>query len=184
MKSGAPSKLTYDDFVGFPDDGKRHELIDGVHYVTPSPWTRHQQLVVELLCSLYPYLRDERRGEALSYVDVVLSNHDIVCPDVLVILAEQADIVTPLNLRGAPAIIVEIMSDVTRERDETLKRALYERAGVREYWTVDPDEDVVVVHRFEASDPETVTLRRGSAQLLTSPLLPGWARPVDDLLAR
>jgi Uma2 family endonuclease len=178
-------KLTYDDFVHFPDDGLRHELIDGAHCVTPSPAIRHQRISRDLLVSLHTYLKESGLGEVLDApVDVVLSNHDIVAPDLLVILRDQQDVLTPQHVRGAPAIVVEILSPGTRKRDETLKRTLYERVGVREYWTIDPDNDVVLVQHFGSSHGQTMTLRRGAGQALTSPLLPGWTIAVDLLLAR
>lgn len=88
MRSAAPAadvRLTYDDFLLFPDDGKRHELIDGVHYVTPSPRLRHQALVGRLLGAIVGYLQ-ERPDVGLIFVsplDVVLSDRDVVVPDLL-----------------------------------------------------------------------------------------------------
>ena len=178
-------KLTYDDFVQFPDDGLRHELIDGEHYVTPAPSTRHQRIQGRLQGELYAYFKSRRGGEVFSArFDVVLSDHDVVEPDVVVILADQAGVLTPQHARGAPAIVIEILSPGTRRHDRTRKRALYEHAGVREYWIIDPDEDVVVVQRFGASSGDRVTLNRGAGQFLTSPLLAGWQFAVDELLAR
>lgn len=76
------SRLTYDDFVYFPDDGKRHEIIDGVHYVTPSPDVRHQAIVVRLVVEIATYLKHHPIGRVfVSPLDVVLSHHDIVEPD-------------------------------------------------------------------------------------------------------
>jgi Uma2 family endonuclease len=177
-------KLTYDDFVQFPDDGLRHELIDGKHYVTPSPATRHQRIVGRLFGELYGYLRSNGRGEAfVAPFDVVFSTHDVVEPDVLVILAGQEDILTPKNIQGAPAIVIEVLSPGTRRRDKTLKRQLYARAGVREYWMIDPDANVVTVGRFEDEGTETVVAEKGQRAELVSPLLPGWSIAVDELLA-
>jgi Uma2 family endonuclease len=146
--------------------------------------TRHQRISGELFFSLRGYLGAKANGTVFAApFDVVLSNHDVVEPDLLVILADQADILTAQHVQGAPAIMVEILSPGTRRRDETLKRALYERAGVREYWTIDPDENVVTVYRFGMSGVPTVTLNRGRGEVLTSPLLPEWKIAVDDLLA-
>ena len=89
-------KLTYDDFLKFPDDGKRHEIIDGEHYVTPSPNTRHQDLVVRLCLAVGNFLR-ENPGHGRVFVapfDVVFSFHDIVEPDLLLVAADQLDILT------------------------------------------------------------------------------------------
>jgi Uma2 family endonuclease len=144
MRPPAAHKLTYDDFLCFPDDGRRHELIDGEHFVTPSPFERPQRVSLDLTLALGNYLRTSRVGSLyVAPFDVVLSNHDIVEPDLLIILADQQDILTEKHVRGAPAIVVEILSPGTRTRDETLKRDLYARAGVREYWMVDPDARAV-----------------------------------------
>ncbi len=131
---GAGARLTYQDFLSFPDDGQRHELIDGEHYVTPSPATKHQRISRELLVALDLYLHQSGLGEVFyAPFDVVLSNYDVVEPDLLVVLDHQRDIVTEQHVRGAPAIVVEILSPGTRRRDQTIKRDLYARVGVREY---------------------------------------------------
>jgi Uma2 family endonuclease len=70
--------------------------------------------------------------------DVVFSFHDVVEPDLVFVAPGQLDILTDKNIQGAPALVVEILSSSTRRRDEQLKRRLYERTGVREYWLVNP----------------------------------------------
>jgi Uma2 family endonuclease len=179
-------KLTYDDFVNFPDDGLRHELIDGVHYVTPSPIAKHQRVSVRLSGDLYAYLKVNPIGEVFhAPFDVVISHVDVVEPDLLVVLADQSDIVTVKHVRGTPAIVAEILSPGTRRVDETVKRGLYERSGVREYWVVDPERDTVTVHRRSADGTLTAApeLTRGGSDVLTSPLLPGWSMPIATLFA-
>jgi Uma2 family endonuclease len=184
------TKLTCDDFLGFPgfeDDGQRHELIDGEHVVAPSPTTVHQRLVAELHLALVDVVHASGVGEVfLGPYDVVLSNHDVLEPDLLVVLADQADIVTDRHVRGAPGLVVEILSPGTRQRDETLKRAVYARSGVREYWMVDPDAQTVVVCRATpAGTLDTVaTLSAARSETLTSPMLPGFAIAVGELFAR
>jgi Uma2 family endonuclease len=140
-------RLTYDDFVQFPDDGLRHEIIDGEHHATPSPNLRHQDLVGRLFLSLGAFLEDrpERGRVFLSPFDVVFSFYDVIEPDLVFVAPEQLDILTDKNIQGAPALVVEILSPSTRKRDEQLKRRLYERTGVREYWLVNPDRGTVVV---------------------------------------
>jgi Uma2 family endonuclease len=144
-------KLTYDDFVQFPDDGQRHELIDGEHYVTPSPNLKHQQILGNLHLEIGGWLRQHPIGRAfLSPFDVVFTRFDVVEPDLLYISnARAAQILTAANVQGPPELVVEIGSPSTRKRDETIKRRLYERAGVSEYWVVDPEVDVVRVYRRE-----------------------------------
>ena len=180
-----PARLTYDDFVLFPDDGLRHELIDGEHYVTPSPNTRHQRLVGRLHAAFILYLRDHpEAGEAfLAPFDVVFTQFDVVEPDLLFIGAEQSEIVTEKHVRGAPAIVIEILSAGTRKVDEQIKYRLFQRAGVREYWLVDPELDVVTIYQRAADGtlPRAAELTAASGATLTTPLLPGLAVPLADL---
>ena len=140
-------KLTYDVFLLFPDDGKRHELIDGEHYVTASPNTKHQVVSGNLHWLLRTYLEPHPIGKIYyAPFDVLFSKFDVVEPDLLYISNERgAEILTAQHVKGSPELIVEIGSPSTRQRDETIKRRLYERAGVSEYWVVDPDLDVVRV---------------------------------------
>jgi Uma2 family endonuclease len=168
-------KLTYDDFVLFPDDGKRHELIDGEHYVTAAPNIRHQQILLELAFLIRRWLEHNPVGRVfIAPLDIVLSTFDVVEPDLLYLSHERAaDVLTAQHLRGAPELVVEIGSSSTRQRDETIKRHLYERAGVSEYWFVDPELDVVRVYRRDSDRfARPLELSREAGDTLTTPLLP------------
>src|SRR3989454_2236729 len=185
MKPASPGmKLTYDDFLLFPDDGKRHELIDGEHYVTPSPNTRHQRISGNLYWLLRSYLEQHPIGQ-LFYApyDVVFSDFDIVEPDLLYLSnARGAEVLTPLHAKGVPELVGEIASKSTRKRDETIKRRLYERVGVSEYWVVDPAIDVIRIYRREGEPfGRPVELSRESDDVLTTPLLPGLQLPLRGI---
>ena len=133
-------KLTSDDFLLFPEDGKRHELIDGEHYVSASPATKHQRIAGNLYWLIRSHLEVHAVGTVmLSPFDVVLSFFDVVVPDLLYFTSARfKKIVGEKNAQGAPELVVKIGSPSTRDRDETIKRRLYERCGVSEYWVVDP----------------------------------------------
>ena len=127
-------KLTYDDFVRFPEDGMRHEIIDGEHYVAPAPNMGHQQVVGQLHGLIWTYLRTRPIGELfVAPFDVVFSNVDVVEPDLLYVSKGRASILTQANVQGTPDLVVEVRSPSTGRRDETIKLALYQRAGVSEY---------------------------------------------------
>ena len=179
------TRYTYDDFVLFPDDGKRHEIIDGEHYVTPSPNLRHQDLVQRLLVELVLYLRTNPGAGRVfvSPLDVVLSHWDVVEPDLLFVAADQAPIMTEKNIQGPPALVVEVLSKSTRKRDAQIKRRLFERTGVREYWLVDPELDTVQVFRPlpEGKLARVVELTAEDGDPLTTPLLPGCAIDLREL---
>ncbi len=177
-------RLTYEDFLLFPDDGKRHELIDGEHYMTAAPNLRHQKLLGRLYLAIADYLRAHPGiGEVyFAPLDVVFSNWDIVEPDLLFVAADQREILTEKNVVGAPALVVEILSPSTRSRDRQLKHRLFEKSGVREYWMIDPDCDTVTVVRRGDGGGFTVREEIGAAAgALTTPLLPGWVLPLGPL---
>jgi len=178
-------KLTYDDFVLFPDDGKRHELIDGEHYVTPSPNLKHQAISRNLLTSIGSYLRNHPVGRIYAApLDVVFSHFDVVEPDLLFVAETRREVLTAANVQGSPDLVVEIGSPSTRRRDEKLKHQLYERFGVSEYWVVDPDIDVVRVFRLvDGKYLRADESSRDHGDVLTTPLVPGLDLPLSDLFA-
>ena len=166
MQQGIPDKrLTYDDFVLFPDDGLRHEIIDGEHYVTPCPNMRHQLLIGRLHFEIELFLR-AHRGVGRIFI-----------------AAAQDEILTAKNVQGAPALVVEVLSPGTRRTDEQAKRQLFDRGGVREYWMVDPDFNVVTVFRRQADGSFPLVANLAHAEALTTPLLPGLEIGLTGLFA-
>lgn len=138
------TKLSYDEYALIPDDGQQHEIIDGEHYVNSAPGTYHQTLSKRLQYELYRQI--ELQGKGLVFnapCDVQLSEHDIVQPDLIVLLGATRQIVTPAKLLGVPDLLVEITSPSSNQYDRTLKKQLYERAAVREYWIVDARQRTV-----------------------------------------
>jgi Uma2 family endonuclease len=180
-----PIRYTYEDYLDFPDDGRRHELIDGEHVVTPAPVRRHQKLSGRLMFALETWLRAHPSGEVYAApLDVVLSDADVVEPDILFVSNERADILGKW-VHGAPDLVVEILSPGTRRTDEVTKRRLYDRVNVREYWIVDGEIDAVKVDRRQedASFPQVAELSREEGHSLTTPLLPGFSLSLAELFA-
>lgn len=141
---GGKTLLTYSDYVRIPEDGQRHEIIEGQHYVTPSPITRHQRISRHTHFQLYEQIELTGHGEVFNApTDVVLSDIDVVVPDIFVVLAGNSSIIGEKNIRGAPDLVIEITSPSTKSRDLELKRRLYEKHGVPEYWVILADEDAV-----------------------------------------
>lgn len=168
------AKFTYEDYLLFPDDGKRHELIDGEHYMTPAPSIKHQRISVNLCTILKNFLKRNKRGVVYTApCDVILSDLDVVEPDLLFISAARTSIITEKNIQGAPDLVIEILSETTRKTDEVIKRKLYERYGVREYWIVDPELEIVKVYRMtEQGYTRVAELNREAGDALVTPLLP------------
>jgi Uma2 family endonuclease len=179
-------KLTYDDFVLFPDDGRRHELIDGEHFVTPSPNRRHQVVLANLFRALDAAARAHGAGKVFfAPFDVVLTPYDVVEPDLLFVSAGRAAILTDANVQGPPDLVVEVLSPSGRRQDEVLKRDLYDRGGVVEYWLVDPEAETVKVFRRgdegRLGRPELLGSREGDS--LSTPLIAGLLAPLADVFA-
>jgi Uma2 family endonuclease len=176
-------KLTYDYYARIPDDGQRHEIIDGEHYVSPAPLTPHQGLSIELGSRLHLFVKHHRLGRVFAApCDIVLSKHDIVQPDLMFISNARAGIVTNRNIQGVPDLIIEILSEGTRRLDETVKLDLYDRYGVPEYWTFDTDRKTSRVYRRAQQGLRLVAeLAAEAGDVLTTPLLPGIEIPLAEI---
>ena len=175
MAPQTSTKLTYEDYAAIPDDGRRHEIIDGEHYVNPSPNMKHQLASVNLTSALWIYVRDHHLGYVFSApFDIVLSNFDVVVPDIIFVSAARKDILTASNLKGAPDLVAEILSPSNRKYDEVVKFKRYDAMGIAEYWIVDPERETVSIYRRTSSG---FALTPASADL-TTPLIPGFSLPV------
>jgi Uncharacterized protein conserved in cyanobacteria len=183
MRTNPGVKLTYDDFLLFPDDGKRHELIDGEHYVTPSPSRKHQAISWNLTIIIGSYLESHPVGRAFAApFDVVFSNFDVVEPDLLFISNARLEALTSKNVQGAPNLVVEIGSPSTRRRDEIIKRKLYERFGVEEYWVIDPEIETIAVYRHvDETYQRVLELAVERNDTLETPLLPHLTLPLQQI---
>lgn len=179
----ATRKLTYEDLRHWPEDGKRHELIDGEHFVTPAPVPRHQFLVVQLVRLLGSWIHERDLGRLyVAPVDVVLGEGDVVEPDLVFIRRDRLGIVGETHVQGAPDLIVEILSPATRRRDEITKRHLYERHGVNEYWVVDPEIDTIKVYRLgDEGYRREAELSVEAGDELTSPVFAGLRVPLVEI---
>lgn len=146
VKIPEPLKLTYEDYLLLPED-RIYEIIDGEPFMTPSPKTMHQRLIVKLFKIIDDFVSKGELGEVfIAPYDVVLSKHDIVQPDIIFISKERSNIITESNIQGSPDMVVEILSSSTKERDLVLKKKLYAAFGIKEYWIVDPENKKTILH--------------------------------------
>ncbi len=146
------AQITWQDVQQLPDDGNRYEAIGGELYVTPAPSVRHQRVSAQLFLALHRILREPGHGEVLfAPVGVEFpATAEGVQPDMIFVSKNRRSIVAEAWIRGAPDLVVEILSPTTASRDRGVKLKLYERQGVDEYWIVDPDAASVDVWRFAA----------------------------------
>jgi Uma2 family endonuclease len=166
-----------------PDD-VRCEIIEGELLMTPAPNARHQLILSNLLFALMAHVKSGNLGKVLpAPTDVVLAQDQVVQPDILFITRERQQIIDLLGaVHGAPDLAVEILSPATTGRDKVMKRKLYGRHGVREYWIVDPATGTVEVLVPDASDLETWRMFQLGQELM-SPLLPGLVIPLSEVFA-
>jgi Uma2 family endonuclease len=114
--------------------------------------------------------------------DVILSDENVVQPDLLFVSAARAAIVTDDNIQGAPDLIIEILSESSRKKDEVTKRTLYERFGVQEYWVVDPELEIVKIFKLaQQKYGRALELGKETDDILTTELLPGFSFAVSEI---
>lgn len=172
--------FTYEDFKRLPEDTHGWEVLEGELVHEPSPRPFHQIVAGNLFALLQPFALEHRLGHVIAAVDVVLSETNVLEPDLVFIPKERVGIITEVNVRGAPALVVEVLSPTTTRRDRDVKRKIYERFGVQEYWIVDPQARTVEVMTLN----EEGYVSRGvlaQGHVLTSPLFPGLSLEVSGV---
>ena len=175
-------RQTYQDYCATPDD-ERYELLDGNLMMVPAPNMKHQKVLLTLARKLGDFTEEHRLGTVyIAPCDVVLSDTDVVQPDLLFISRAREHTVTDANVRGAPDLVIEILSPSTADRDLGYKYDLYGKHGVLEYWIVDPMAETVAVHRQGDGRLELAeTVGRGDT--LRTALLKGLQLRIDDVFA-
>jgi Uma2 family endonuclease len=131
--------ITYSDYYEFPDDGKRYEVIEGELSMNPAPNIAHQRISRNLFLILHHHNENKKLGEIFyAPVDVILTDMNIVQPDLAFISRERHSIIEQRGIFGAPDLIVEIISPGTSRTDRLSKFQIYGRYGVTWYWIIDP----------------------------------------------
>ena len=148
---------TIEQLLALPEDGLRHELLDGEHVVTPAPNRRHQRAVVAFVDALQESLRGSSEVEVLTApADIHLGPKTLVQPDVFVVASPAGAAITAWRDVPVPFLAIEILSPSTAARDRGRKRRLYLEAGVEGYWIVDLDGEVVERWRQADARPEII----------------------------
>ncbi len=135
-----PGQWTYEDYRRLPEDGMTYEIIEGELHMAPAPIPMHQDSNSEMITALRNFSKQNNAGKAfVAPIDVILPGiAEPVQPDVLFILKERLHIVKPTRIEGAPDLVVEVLSPSNASIDRGKKFRAYARAGVREYWLIDP----------------------------------------------
>lgn len=185
------SRFTYADYLKWPD-GERWELIDGEAYaMSPAPTISHQTIAGQLFRQIDEALDGAPCRALIAPVDVLLPASDeaddrtatVVQPDILVVCDPEK--ITERNIRGAPDWIIEVLSPASARHDHLTKRALYERAGVREYWLVHPVDRVLTVYTLKDGHyggPEIADMAGERAPTIFPEITIHWQPILDKLL--
>ena len=183
-------RFTYADYLQWPD-GERWELIDGNAYaMAPAPTISHQTLVLNIAKQIDDALDGAPCRALIAPVDVLLPATDeadeqtatVVQPDILVVCNPAK--LNERNVRGAPDWIIEVLSPATARHDHLTKRALYERAGVREYWLVHPVDRVITVYTLKDGQyggPEIADMAGERAPTIFPEIVIRWQPILDKL---
>jgi len=180
MKSAA-TKMTYALYRLLPEDGKRHEAIDGELFMTPAPSPKHQRILGELHSQLLAPVKGKALGEVLvSPIDVVFEEHTFVQPDILFVSRQRQHIVAEEAIHGAPDLVIEILSPSSFYHDLRRKMGVYAQFGVQEYWIVDPEKQTIELYG-RTGDKLQLARQFSSDDILESPLLSGFRLPVKSI---
>jgi Uma2 family endonuclease len=181
---------TYADYCTWSEDA-RYELIDGFAYaMAPAPSIPHQEMVGALYRQIADSLEGSRCRPFIAPVDVRLPKHDeaddrvdtVVQPDLLVVCNPAK--IDVRGIRGAPDWIIEVISPDTAGHDQTVKRVLYERHSVREYWLVHPIDRVLSIYRLDLGRygiPEIQELIGETRSAAVPAVVIDWERAVRKL---
>lgn len=152
---------TYEDLLSLPDDGRRYEIIEGDLYEMPAPSWEHSTTVMNLILMLAPVIQSLGGLLRTAPLDTFFQGADPVQPDILVILPGSRAVGGGRGVQGPPDLLIEVLSPSNRGHDVLTKRSLYARAGVREYWIVDPMERAVEILVLDRDALHTVQVASG-----------------------
>jgi Uma2 family endonuclease len=142
-------RITYEEYLALPDDGRRYELIDGELYVFAGPTIVHQLLSGELVAVFRGAVTLKGLGWVLTApVELKFPGDNAVQPDIVVVLRDRAHVLRETRLEGAPTLVLKILSPSTKTYDLGPKAEFYACHGISEYWTVDPVAERIVVHEL------------------------------------
>jgi Uma2 family endonuclease len=173
-------RWAYGDLFKLPDDGKRYEIIEGELYELPPPSEKHQRVSALAIQVILPEVMRLGARWYHAPTGVFMAGADPVQPDLLVLLPDNPAPISERGVEGAPDLVVEILSPSNPKHDRITKRRLYARGGVREYWLVSPEMEVVEVLLLEGDSYRTHVHASGD-ELVTSTVLPDLSFPASAL---
>ena len=177
--------VTVEDLAAMPDDSNRYEVIEGEISVSRAPDFVHQVATSNLIGSINPYLKNNPIGTIVPTPGLILSPIDGVIPDLVYMSNERRDeILREGKLHAAPELVIEILSPGTENirRDRIVKRQLYAKHGVEEYWVIDAQMRTLEVYRLRDALLDLIAMY-AKGDTVTTALLPDWNISIEELFA-
>ena len=186
MSAKVEPLLTVADLEAMPDDGNRYELFEGEIFVSRAPSLSHQRVLINIVGLLLDYLKQNPTGEVLPTPGVIFDEFNSAIPDIVFITREQVnDIGSGERILKAPALAIEIVSPgkENARRDREVKRQVYGKFGVKEYWIANPELRALEIFRLKR---RTLTLAATltDEDEVSSPVLPGFKCKVSQVFSR
>lgn len=181
IPQAAKRRYTYDELAAeMPETLQPHELWDGELFMAPTPSFYHQEIALRFYEALSHWVRSRQLGKVIAApVDMVLSPHRVVQPDVAFIAKDRLKIIQRV-IMGPVDLAAEVISLGGRQRDRIEKKDLYEQYGIKEYWIIDPEPQIIDVLFLEA-DHYVLVKRCARGEVASSRLVSGFSIPVDEL---
>ena len=173
-------RWTYEEYARL-DDEQRYEIIDGELLMAPAPDWTHQDWSRKLFRRMDKFVMDRQLGEvAYAPVDVILDSENVVQPDLLFIARSNLSILQTRGVFGAPDLLVELISPSSVRRDRYMKKALYARFGVKEYWIVDTGNRALEIWKLQNRQFELHCMVEEKGKV-TSLVLPGFEFDLSEI---
>lgn len=176
MSAKVEPLLTVDDLVALPDDGNRYELFEGELFMSRAPGVSHQRVLGNIHALIRAYLEHNPVGEILLTPGVIFDNINSAIPDaVFVSNQRKREIISGERLISAPELMIEIVSPgkENERRDRVVKRQVYGKHGVKEYWIADPQNKSLEIYRLKRHNLALAETLMDEDEI-TSSLLPGF----------
>ena len=174
---------TYEAYAALTADGECYEIVQGVLVMSPSPEFIHQKFVTRLTMYLGQTIILNHLGEVItSPFDVVLAPQEVYQPDIVVLLNKHLERLQKQCVMGAPDLVVEVISPSSKLYDRVNKHMVYEKAGIPEYWLVNPRQQIIELFALEGGKYYSLGIFSGE-QTLPSRIVPEMAMPVSSFFA-
>ena len=186
MSAKVEPLLTVNDLDAMPDDGNRYELFEGEIFVSRAPGLSHQRILGNLHAILRVYLEHNPIGEILLTPGVIFDEFNSAIPDAVFLTDQQSkNIGSEERILEAPELVIEIVSPgkETARRDREVKRQVYGKHGVKEYWIADPEKRALEIYRLEQSTLKLVATLMDEDEI-TTPTLPGFSCQAQQIFDR